>query len=146
MKVLATPEQESLNQTDDSIIQMPFGLLGFESLKRFVLLANPEEAPFLWFESPDDPSISFLVVSPFTVLPNYQPELTPEDVALLELKNPRDAMIFNIVTLRGHHAPTVNLKGPIVVNRATLVGKQVIPVNAANYAVQHPLVAPETAS
>ena len=146
MKVLATPEQESLNQTDDSIIQMPFGLLGFESFKRFVLLANPEEAPFLWFETPDDRSISFLVVSPFIVLPNYQPELTPEDVALLELKNLRDAMIFNIVTLRGNHAATVNLKGPIVVNRATLVGKQVIPVNAANYAVQHPLVAPETAS
>jgi flagellar assembly factor FliW len=143
MKVLATTEQASLTQTDDAVIRMPFGLLGFENLKRFILLANPEEAPFLWFETPDDPSLSFLVVSPFAVMPNYQPELSPEDVALLELKNPSDAMIFNIVTLRGNNTATVNLKGPIVVNRTTLVGKQVIPVNAANYAVQHPLVAPE---
>ena len=31
-----------------------------------------------------------------------------------------------------------------VLNRTTLVGKQIIPVNAANYVVQHPLTAAET--
>ena len=141
MKVLATIEREPLNQTKENLIHLPCGLLGFEHLKRYVLLGNPEEAPFLWFETPDDQSISFLVISPFVVMPNYQPELTAEDVSLLGLRTPQEAMIFNIVTLRGNHTATVNLKGPIVVNRTTLVGKQVIPVNAANYAVQHPLVA-----
>ena len=34
---------------------------------------------------------------------------------------------------------TVNLKGPIVVNRHTLRGKQVIPTNAPKFALQHPL-------
>jgi flagellar assembly factor FliW len=33
----------------------------------------------------------------------------------------------------------VNLKGPIVVNRHTLVAKQVVPHNAADYSVRHPL-------
>lgn len=146
MKVLATMEREPLNETKPNLIHLPFGLLGFEQLKRYVLLSNPEEAPFLWFETPDDPTISFLVISPFIVMPTYQPELSPEDVAVLELKSPKEAMIFNIVTLRANHSATVNLKGPIVVNRTTLVGKQIIPVNAANYPVQHPLVAAESAT
>ena len=139
-------EREPLNETKDNGIHLPHGLLGFEHLKRYVLLANPDEAPFLWFETHEDKSISFLVVSPYVVMPNYQPELCPEDVAFLGLKSPREAMIFNIVTLRGSQGATVNLKGPIVVNRTNLVGKQVIPVNAANYAVQHPLISAEAAA
>jgi flagellar assembly factor FliW len=35
----------------------------------------------------------------------------------------------------------VNLKGPVVINRRTLVGKQVIPRNVAGYALHHPLPA-----
>jgi len=31
------------------------------------------------------------------------------------------------------------LKGPIVINRRTLIGKQIIPVNASEYAIRHPL-------
>ena len=139
MKVQETIERESLNQSQPNTIKMPFGLLGFEQLKEYVLLASPEEAPFLWLESPQDASISFLVISPFVALPHYQPELSADDVAFLGLKKPEDAIIFNIVTLRGANSATVNLKGPIVVNRHSLQGKQLIPVNAANYAVQHPL-------
>jgi len=40
---------------------------------------------------------------------------------------------------RSQFSMGVNLKGPIVINRRTLTGKQVIPVNAAEYAIRHPL-------
>ena len=34
---------------------------------------------------------------------------------------------------------TINLKGPIIVNRAALKGKQVIPRNVSSFSLQHPL-------
>jgi flagellar motor component MotA len=37
-----------------------------------------------------------------------------------------------------------NLKGPVVFNRRTLVGKQVVLANAAAYSIQHPLSVGET--
>jgi flagellar assembly factor FliW len=55
------------------------------------------------------------------------------------LKAPNDALLFNIVTLRGPSRATLNLKGPIVINRHTHMGKQVILANASNYSVEHPL-------
>jgi flagellar assembly factor FliW len=61
------------------------------------------------------------------------------DVAFLELDDPSEAFILNIVTVRGKAEITVNLKGPIVINGRTLIGKQVIPVNAAEFAIRHPL-------
>jgi len=138
MKVAEIMEREPLPAETENEIHMPFGLLGFEQVKKYQLLASPEEAPFLWLQMAEDPSVAFLVVSPFLVAPSYQPDIGPEDVEVLGLENAEDAFIFNIVTLRGTTA-TVNLRGPIVVNRRNLIGKQVIHVNAAKYSLQHPL-------
>src|SRR6185503_3711233 len=137
MKILEKVEIEPLINKEQNFIQMPLGLLGFERSKKYLLLASPDEAPFLWLRMAEEPKISFLVISPFMVMPTYQPELSAEDVEFLGLKRAEDAMIFNIGTLHGSEGATVNLKGPIVVNRQNLLGKQIIPVNAANYAVQH---------
>jgi flagellar assembly factor FliW len=81
----------------------------------------------------------FLVVPPHFVLADYRPDVCDLDVAFLELEDPSEAFVLNIVTMRGPGEATVNLKGPIVINRRTLVGKQIIPVNAAEYAIRHPL-------
>ena len=139
MKVAETAERPSLAVQTENVIQMPFGLLGFEQFKQYQLLSSAEEAPFLWLQMVEDPSVAFLVVSPFTVMPNYKPDLPEDDVEFLGLEKPEDALIINIVTLHKDGGATVNLKGPIVVNRHTLRAKQVIPVNAPKFALQHPL-------
>lgn len=131
-------ELELVRVKTENVIHMPGGLLGFEHIKRFVLLTNPEEEPFSWFQVLDDPMLAFLVLPPFDFIPNYQPEIDDEDVSYLGLKQPSDTLIYNIVTLRPGHA-TVNLKGPIVINRFTLRGKQVVLQNAADYSVRHAL-------
>jgi flagellar assembly factor FliW len=123
----------------DTVIHLPSGLLGFEQVKRYVLSSLPGEEPFSWFRDQNDSSLAFLVVSPFEVLPNYQPDLPAEDVRYLGLETPEDALLLNIVTLRPRGGSTVNMKGPIVINRFSLVGKQVVLANAADYSVQHPL-------
>lgn len=120
-------------------LRMPLGLLGFERIKEYFLLADPAEEPFLWLQVPHDANLAFLVVAPQPLLPAYKPEISPEDVAFLGLASAADAAILSIVTVRGPNEATLNLKGPIVLNRRTLVAKQVIPTNATEFSVQHPL-------
>ena len=124
---------------NDAVVHLPCGLLGFEPVKRYVLSSIPGEEPLMWFRDQNDPSLAFLVVSPFEVLPTYEPDLPAEDVRYLGLESPEDAVLLNIVTLRAHGRSTVNLKGPIVINRFSLIGKQVVLANAADYSVQHTL-------
>jgi flagellar assembly factor FliW len=123
----------------DAVVHLPCGLLGFEQVKRYVLTSIPGEEPFMWFRDQNDPTLAFLVIPPFEVLSDYQPDLPAEDVRYLGLESPEDALLLNIVTLRGRGRSTVNLKGPIVINRFSLIGKQVVLANAADYSVQHPL-------
>lgn len=139
---LIEPEKKVLDQ--QNVVQLPYGLLGFERVKNYVLLSNPQEEPFMWLQMLDkldnnQGRKSFLVVSPFLVMPEYQPDIPEDDVAFLGIKDPSDALVYNICTLRGPGKATINLKGPIIINRHTLVGKQVIPNNAMQYALCHPL-------
>ena len=129
----------------EAAIRFPLGILGFEAYKHFVLLHSPDEEPFGWLQADGESRISFLVLSPFMVAPEYQAELSEDDAKFLGLASPGDALIYNIVTLRNGGAATINLKGPIVINRRTLVGRQVVLVNASQYSVQHPLPVTEAA-
>jgi flagellar assembly factor FliW len=123
----------------EAIVRMPLGLLGLEQYKQFTVQAKPEEEPFLRLRVNDEPKLSFLVVSPFLILPTYAPDISDQDQAFLGLKDPQDCSILTIATVRGSEQATVNLKGPIVLNRRTLVAKQVIPNNATEYSVAYPL-------
>jgi flagellar assembly factor FliW len=145
MQTVEANELETLTVRKENIITLPLGLLGFESVKKYVLLSNPEEKPFLWLQMLDNESQGFVVVSPSSVMPDYAPDISPQDVEFLGIKNSADAIVLNIVTLHANGEATVNLKGPIILNRYTLVGKQVIPSNVQDFSLRHPLT-PQSAA
>jgi flagellar assembly factor FliW len=141
----ATLMEPAAQAPELSEVRLPMGLLGFEQMKDYVLLSNPGEEPFCWLQVKDNPALAFVVVTPFMVDAEYQPDIPQGDVEFLGLHGPEDAVLYNIVTLHGPNRATVNLKGTIVLNRHTLVGKQVIISNAADYSIEHPLPLAETA-
>lgn len=138
MIAVESVELETVHVKTENVIHMPAGLLGFENVKRFVLLTNPDETPFSWLQAVGDPALAFLVVPPFEAVADYQPDISDEDAKYLGLKGPEDALIYNIVTLRQGEA-SINLKGPVVINKFTLRGKQVVLQNASQWSVRHPL-------
>ena len=139
MNTLELMEPVKSTARSNYVVNLPYGLLGFERVKSYSLLTRPEEAPFLWFQMLQDPKHAFLVLPPELAVPDYQPDLDDQDVDFLELEDPSDAFILNTVILRGGRQATINLKGPIVINRRTWIGKQVIPINAAQFPTHHPL-------
>ena len=134
-----TRVEETVESSTQSVIQLPLGLLGFEKVMNYILLGSREEAPFFWLQMLEDPNLSFLVLSSEEAIPEYAPDISDEDMDFLELRDAADALVLNIVTRHGDGRATVNLKGPVVVNRRTLKGKQVIPRNVSSFALQHPL-------
>ena len=139
MKCLTLTDTEAPEVASASELRLPLGLLGFEHLKDYLLVSNPGEEPFFWLQVKDEDALSFVVINPFMVAPEYRPDLPQADVAFLGIEDQDDAALFNIVTLHPTGRATINLKGPIVINRHTLVGKQVVLANASEYAVEHPL-------
>lgn len=128
------------DQASTKRIQIPGGLLGLEHIKEYELISVPDEDPFMWLQSAGAPKVTFLLVSPFAVRRDYRPDISDTDVQSLGLQTSDDALLFNIVTARDNATATVNLKGPILINRATNVARQVVLNNAAEYSVRHPIL------
>lgn len=119
-------------------VQLPLGLLGFERIKTYSLVTKPDQEPFRWLAVLEGEDLAFLMVPPNFVLPDYAPDLSDEDADFLEIRNPNDALVLNIVTLKSDGSATVNLKGPVVINRHTMIGKQVV-LSQSDYAIKHPI-------
>ena len=139
MKSADTMEMATAAAPPANQVHLPLGLLGFEQIKNYVLLADPAEQPFAWLRVADNTALAFVVMDPFLAVPEYAPDIPPADADSLGLKTAADSLLLNIVTVHGAGRATVNLKGPIVINRHTRTGRQVIIANAADYSVQHPL-------
>lgn len=128
---------------------LPQGLIGFRDYTRAELLYSPDHLPFLWLKlhGPKD-AVHFVVIEPAGLISGYEPELFDEDAATLGLADASEAMLLNIVTLEQHRPleATVNLVGPIVINRRTRVGRQLVIANYSRYGAHHPLVAVDPAA
>ena len=126
--------------TDTVEINFPAGLPGFPHSHRFQLQPwGPAGSPFLLLTSIDDPDVGFVVVAPWVFYPEYEFELDAGASERLGLSKAEDAVVFAVVTLRDKAADsTLNLLGPIVVNRYTHEAAQVV-LPSAGYSVRAPL-------
>ena len=139
---LANPPAPSYSMSSTALqIELPAGLIGLPQLRHFEVLHVGDSWPFVSLRSLDDDDFHFLAVEPHNVIPGYELELGDADADTLGLSDPDDALVYNIVTV--HVSPsqyvTANLAGPVVVNRHTAVGKQVILANGDKYSTNHPL-------
>jgi len=124
---LQTARFGNINIDESHIITMCGPILGFDNLKKFVLIDKKEEAAFWWLQSVDDGAVVFVVVNPFLIKLDYKPELQEEDVKLLEIDDQADVLLLGIVTI-GSTPPeiSVNVRAPIVINWKKKLGKQIV--------------------
>ncbi len=119
------------------------GLIGFPEETEFELLVNADELPFMWIRSSKNHELGFIVLEPAQFLADYEVEIADDDAEELDIHSFDDALILNIVTLRGGEdleSATANLVGPILLNRNSLMGKQVIVSNHTKYSTKHPIL------
>jgi flagellar assembly factor FliW len=118
-------------------VTFPLGVPGFERSRRFAVVAGEEFAPFQCLNAVDE-AVSFLVLDPRLVLPDYRCVLSPTDLARLSAAEDHALLWLCIVTFDEAGQAFVNLRAPIVINPERMLGYQVMPHNSL-YPLRHPL-------
>jgi flagellar assembly factor FliW len=113
----------------DEIISFPAGLPGFEECRRFVVLSSRELDPFKCLQSVEGPSASFLAVDPRRVFPDYRCVLSDVDRARLGESGEESLVWLAVVSVLDDQT-LVNLRAPVVVNPARMLGYQLMPSNS----------------
>jgi len=137
MRVVTKP-YGPLDVDERQKIFFPYGILGFESLKYYVLL-DAVQQPFYWLQSMDVVEIAFVLLNPRIFRPDYVLEVDKKDLEEMGVTSEEDILDFAIVTIPDNPAEmTANLQGPIIIDRRAKTGRQFITTNP-EWKVRHPI-------
>ena len=138
---ITTRQFGEIDIDETKIINVPAGIPGFQDKKRYSILQKEEAAPFLFFQSIDDPNLSFVIMDPKSVMPDYSVEEKDINKVVSWDCDNDEISLFVIVTIPNEvpENATANFLAPLVINTKRKEGLQLILQNTT-YSCQHPLV------
>lgn len=129
-----------IDYEEKDIINFGKGLLGFNELKKFILVKLDEYEPFKLLHSMEDDEIGLIVTSPYDFFEDYEIKLSEETIRNLKVKSSEEVVVVTTVTLNSDAKKiTTNLQGPIIINISNKLGEQII-IDNSKYKVKEPLV------
>ena len=133
-------QKQAIVEQEQTILHFPGGLLGFEDIKDYVIFDYDENIPLKWMQAISDPSISFVVVDPFIVMPDYNIKLEGQHLHGLEVADIDHIYFYVLITIPRDtpSAMTANLQGPIIINAANQFAKQLV-LGKSIYHTKHQL-------
>jgi flagellar assembly factor FliW len=138
MKIV-TSQFGELDIPDNLLIRMTKPVLGFETLREYIIVETPDFEPFKWYQSTENQNVAFVLVNPLLFFPDYAIEVNPKEIEELKVDDVADIVTYAIVTIpRDYTRMTVNLRGPLLINTKTRLAKQLVLVNS-HYGIKHRL-------
>jgi flagellar assembly factor FliW len=120
------------------IIDFPQGILGFDFIKKFVILdADDGGSPFKWMQAFEEKDLAFVIIRPLDFIEEYELVISQNDLDEVKSGSIDELITFSIVTIpENPRDMTANLQGPIIINPAKRIGKQAISLSD-RYTVRH---------
>lgn len=123
----------------EDVITFPEGILGFQDLRQFVLLDDPNDDIFAWLQSCELPSIAFPVLESEIFGHKYTAQLNRTDLESLKMTTDQLPFYLNIITIPDDPTQmTANMKAPIVINTAQRLARQCV-LQDNNLAIKEPI-------
>ncbi|MEQ8190869.1 MAG: flagellar assembly protein FliW [Candidatus Eremiobacterota bacterium] len=125
--------------SSDNIINFPRGLVGFENYRNFVIDITLWRGIFGWMQSLDDPAIAFIITDPTLFCKNYEITLNDSDQQIIDYSEHAKLEAYVIVVVnKEEKIITANYFAPIVINRNSNKGKQII-LEGSDYKIRYEL-------
>lgn len=141
MKV-STKAMGTVDVPENHVVAIPKGLLGFESVNRYVLI-DAEQKPFIWLQSLENQSLAFLLIDPFLICSDYNVEIDDSDLNIIGADNSDDILVLTTVTISADgKTVTTNLQGPLIINKKNNKCIQII-LSDDKWQVKHPIFSSE---
>jgi flagellar assembly factor FliW len=145
MPLLATKYFGAVSYDPADIYQFPQGLPAFELEKSFVLLDVASKRPLVFLQSAGAPDLCFLAFPILVIDPEYELDVSFEDLTILGLATDRqpiigtDVLVLALLAIQHAGPPNANLMAPIVINPKNGIGVQAIRSDR-HYSFEYPVI------
>ena len=125
--------------SDEDVIVFKKGLPGFKNLKNFIIFPLESNEAFSILHSIEDIEVGLVLVTPFTVVADYEFKIPDTYIKELRIGSPEEVLVLTTVTLSSNiENVTTNLKAPIIINIKEKLGEQLI-LDNDKYKIKQPL-------
>jgi len=136
---IQTRDFGELTVKQEDIITCTKGMYGFEQYKRFIILKDNPEDDIMYLQSIENDQLSFVLIDPYSVMPDYDPKVSVEEMIELKALNNTELKFLVIAIIKEKiEESMVNLKSPIAINPKLKIAKQVI-VENMEYPLKYPV-------
>lgn len=110
------------------LMMLPQGLIGCPAWTRFAVIELEEGSVFRWWQAVGAPDTALVVLDPLLIVPDYDLRGLEAEWSELGADDPAVRHVAVVVTVSGpsFESVTLNLAAPIVMNRETRQGRQVV--------------------
>jgi flagellar assembly factor FliW len=122
----------------EEAVLFPQGLLGFESLREFIVMPRESGDPLVCLQSLEDPQVAFLTVDPKYYFPDYAIGVGQQEAELLGMTQEDDICLLTMITMHQDQSVTLNLVAPLVYVPRTQRAVQIV-LERTEYSVRTPL-------
>ncbi|MBE9486672.1 MAG: flagellar assembly protein FliW [Chloroflexi bacterium] len=122
----------------ENCLLFPEGLIGFENLRKFIVMPNEKEGPLFWIQSVDDPEVAFVLTNPTGFYFDYKVVPDGRERKKLGIGDDDNCLAVSVVTVPPDRKITLNLAAPILFAPKTNKALQVI-LEGTNFSTQTPL-------
>lgn len=124
----------------EEVIHIINGLFGFEDYTEYLPISfNGENDAMISLQSIEEETLSFVLMNPFEIFPDYEPMLSEADLKELKAESEADISYYVVSVIRDTISDsTVNLKAPLAVNALNRQAKQII-LDNPEYTFRHTL-------
>ncbi len=120
----------------DAVITFTQPIIGFNDLRRFVLLPGPPDTVVKWLQSVERGDVAFILIDPRMIYQGYEVDLRPDEMAELAVGSATELDVYSLVVVPADHSQVrANLKAPIIVNPVQRLAKQAI-LERRDYPIQ----------
>jgi len=110
----------------ENILEFPEGLIGFEELRKFIVMPNEKDGPLFWIQSVEDPQVAFVLTDPIGFYYDYKIVPDGRERQKLGIDDKADVHVLSVVTVPEDLNVTLNLAAPILFAPETNRALQVV--------------------
>ena len=138
--ILKTAKFGEIEIDESRIFDFVLPIIGFDELKKFVILDPSPDTLFKWLQSIEEPSLAFPVISVASLDYDYSIDLTDGVVKALDIKNLESVLVMNVTSIPQDNprGTTINLLAPIIFNVDNLTAGQVV-LSGSGYDISYPM-------
>ncbi|MFQ5502780.1 MAG: flagellar assembly protein FliW [Phycisphaerae bacterium] len=123
---------------DQRFLNFSKGLVGFPDDREFALIQTGPDSAFYWMQAVHRPELAFVVCDPRLFVQDYRISIKSDDLNQIGLSDTSGSQVFVVVN-KVDEMLTGNLQGPLIINVATRVGKQLV-LSDKRFSTRHPLM------